>query len=92
MYDSMRSRYLGVPILGETLSTDIPDSYNTQKENYVHVQQKGGSTYEDILERRRIERWQRAPLSEKKVRIAICTSFSFLNVSMCVKYTCDLFD
>jgi DnaJ-class molecular chaperone len=76
-YDVLRGRYLGLGDkfgsltmsgLANSIHSDIPVGYNTQKVNFGRVQHHAGATMEDTLSRSRMEKWQSTPLSEKKVR------------------------
>lgn len=47
--------------------SNIPSGFNTQKANFVKVQSKASSNWEDLQTKYKTEKWQRIPLEVKKV-------------------------
>lgn len=76
-YDLLRKNLLGLankyggnPNISVPVQTEISMGYNVQKLNYQKVQHNASSSWEDMRDKYKNEKWQQLPLAEKKLRRA----------------------
>ncbi|KAJ1404497.1 DnaJ domain-containing protein [Ochromonadaceae sp. CCMP2298] len=74
-YDQLRGRFLGLSSFGGQVTLthehmEINPGYNTQKDNFVRVQAKASSNWQEIRSKYKNENWQKLPLSERKMKRA----------------------
>lgn len=72
-YDSERLKNFGSAIGNINRATqqniEMFDSYNTQKNNFKHVQKMASSNWREIQDKYKTEKWQQLSLKEKKVML-----------------------
>jgi len=77
-YDKHRSRFIGRDIgsvaasnLAQSLSDDhkvISEGFNTQRVNFKGVQSRASSTWQDMQEKYKSEKWHKMSLDQRKVK------------------------